>query len=307
MRISVIIPTFKRPDYLAKALRGLAGQLRPADQIVLGVREEDGGTAEFLATSAYAVTTATARKPGVIASMNAALAKTDGDIVCLLDDDAEPLPDWLQQIEKRFAEDPRLGMLGGRDLLRDHPEMRDREPLTARVGVFTWYGRFLGNHHRGGGGYRRVDTLKGCNAAARGDLLRRIGFERGLRGEGAQVHWEIALCLDVAAAGFSVAYDPALRVIHHIAPRYGVDQSHRGGFSAEGLFDMVWNEHYVVSRRLPAGQRIRHALWAVLVGSLDAPGLVQYARLVLRRDPRRKERFAITRRAIREGRKAGCA
>ena len=307
MRISVIIPTFKRPDYLAKALRGLAGQTRQADQIVLGVREGDNETAGFLASCASAVTTAPSGGPGVIASMNAALAKTDGDIVCLLDDDAEPLPDWLQKIEERFAADPKLGMLGGRDLLRDHPEMRAAEPTTTRVGVFTWYGRFLGNHHRGGGGFRRVDTLKGCNAAARGDLLRRIGIERGLRGSGAQVHWEVALCLDVAAAGFAVAYDPEIRVIHHIAPRYGVDQSHRGGFSAEGLFDMVWNEHFVVSRRLPAGKRARHFLWAVLVGSLDAPGIVQYGRLVLRRDPLRKERFAITRRAIHEGRKAGCA
>ncbi|MFA7343606.1 MAG: glycosyltransferase [Terrimicrobiaceae bacterium] len=303
MRVSVIIPTFKRAEYLARALRGLAGQTRQADQVVLGVREGDSETAEFLASASVEVKTVPTSEPGVVASMSAALAMTDGDIVCLLDDDAEPLPDWLERIEGRFAKEPKLGIIGGRDLLRDHPEMRAAEPTTTRVGVFTWYGRFLGNHHRGGGGFRRVDTLKGCNAAARGDLLRRIGFEMGLRGAGAQVHWEVALCLDVAAAGFDVAYDPEIRVIHHIAPRYGVDQSHRGGFSPEGLFDMVWNEHFVVSRRLSAGKKIRHLLWAVLVGSLDAPGLVQYVRLFLRRDPRRNGRFAITMRAICSGRK----
>jgi len=305
VRISVLIPTFRRSAFLEKSLRGLSAQTRPPDQIVVGVREGDAETADFLSRRPEDLVVASTSVPGVIASMTAALAKTDGEIVCLLDDDAEPLPDWLELIESRFASHPELGILGGRDLLRDHPEMRAAEPTTLRVGVFTWGGRFLGNHHRGGGGFRPVDTLKGCNAAARGDLLRRLGFEQGLRGGGAQVHWEIALCLDVAAAGFLVAYDPQIRVIHHIAPRYGIDQGHRGGFSPEGIFDMVWNEHFVVSRRLPFWQRLRHGLWAVLVGSLDAPGVAQYLRLLLRRDPHRSERFALTLRAIHAGRKAG--
>ena len=157
----------------------------------------------------------------------------------------------------------------------------------------------------GGGSFRRVDTLKGCNAAVRGDLLRRIGFEQSLRGAGAQVHWEIALCLDVAAAGFGVAYDPEIRVIHHIAPRYDIDQGHRGVFSPEGLYDMVWNEHFVVSNRMSPAKSFRHFLYSVLVGSYSAPGAVQYLRLLLHRDPRRNERFMIARKAIRDGRRAG--
>jgi len=307
VKISVIIPTFRRPTYLSTALSALAAQSRSPDQIVLGLRRGDEETEAALRDPARdlpEVEKAFAEVPGVVASMQSALELTRGDIVCLLDDDAEPLPDWIEKIAARFSSDARLGMVGGRDLLRDHPEMRAAEPTTGRVGIFTWYGRLLGNHHRGGGGFRRVDTLKGCNAAVRGDLLRRIGFEQRLRGEGAQVHWEIALCLDVAAAGFGVAFDPEIRVVHHIAPRYDVDQGHRGGFSPEGLYDMVWNEHFVVSRRMTAGKRARHLLWALLVGSLDAPGAAQYVRLLLRRDPRRNERLAITWNAIRDGRKA---
>lgn len=302
MSISVIVPTFRRPEYLAKALDGLSKQSRPADQIVIGAREGDTATEAMLKKSPLALEIAMTREVGVIASMNAAASVTTGDIVCLLDDDAEPLPDWISRIESRFAENSRLGILGGRDLLRDHPEMRAAEPTTARVGVFTWYGRFLGNHHRGGGAYRQVDTIKGCNAAVRGKLLRELGFERRLRGAGAQVHWEIALCLDVAAAGYEAAFDPDLRVIHHIAPRFDDDQSHRGKFSADGLYNMVWNEHFVVATRVkPLRSRI-HLAWAKLVGSLDAPGLAQYARLMLRKDETRKIRFAITRRAMKDAR-----
>jgi len=303
MKISVIVPTFRRPDFLAKALDGLSKQIRPADQIVIGVRAGDILTMELLQKSPLAPEVAVTLEPGVIASMNVAAAVTTGDVVCLLDDDAEPLPDWISRIESRFAQNPSLGILGGRDLLRDHPEMRAAEPTTKRVGIFTWYGRFLGNHHRGGGDYRRVDTIKGCNAAVRGEILRKGGFERRLRGTGAQVHWEIALCLDVAAAGYEAAFDPDLRVIHHIAPRFDSDQSHRGKFSPEGLYNMVWNEHFVVATRVKRLRSGIHLAWAQLVGSLDAPGLAQYIRLMLKKDETRNTRFAITRRAMRDARR----
>lgn len=303
MRVSVIIPTYRRPEFLRKALAGLAGQSRKADQIVVGAREDDVETVNVLAGCNLPTETATTHLPGVIASMNEAAARTTGDVVCLLDDDAEPLPDWISRIEGRFAGDPRLGALGGRDLLRDHPEMRAAEPLVKNVGIFTWYGRFYGNHHRGGGPYRRVRTFKGCNAAVRGDLLRRIGFESRLKGTGAQVHWEVALCLDVEAAGYEVAFDHEIRVIHHIAPRHGQDQSHRGKFSPEGLHDMVWNDHFIARTRLSAIDSLRHLCWALAIGSLDAPGLIQYLRLMLRGDVTRGERLRITRRAIWEARR----
>jgi len=310
MRLSVIIPTYKRPGYLAMALRGLATQVRPADQVILGIRESDDETAGFLKTSVppgLAVETVTVREGGVLASMSAAAARADGDVICLLDDDAEPKPDWLARIEEHFLNDQQLGVLGGRDLLQDHPEMRQTEPTTECVGLFTIYGRILGNHHRGAGKFRLVDLVKGCNAAVRGSLLHKIGFIGGLRGRGAQVHWELALCLDAAKQGYTVAYDPALQVIHHIAPRHDDDQIHRGGFSAEGLYDMVWNEHFVVGTRARRGRRAAHLIWALAVGSLTAPGLLQFFRLCLRSDPDRSERLSTTVRATLAGRRAAAA
>lgn len=307
MRLSVIIPTFKRPEYLAKALRGLAGQVRPADQIVLGVRESDEETTRFLAGSIpgeLAIQTAVVGEPGVIASMNAAASRTDGDVVCLLDDDAEPTSDWLMRIEEHFKSEPKLGVLGGRDLLQDHPEMRLAESTTKEVGLFTAYGRILGNHHRGEGPYRPVDLVKGCNASVRGILLREMKFINGLRGRGAQVHWELAMCLDAANRGYTVAYDPAVQVIHHIAPRHDDDQIHRGRFSVEGLYDMVWNEHYVIGLYAHGARRLMHLLWSLGVGSLTSPGLVQFLRLCLRSDQHRLERLLTTFRATLNGRQA---
>ncbi len=304
MRISVIIPTFRRPQFLEKALRGLACQRRAPDQVVLGLREGDEETARFLATlpaQTLPLETASTAIPGVIASMSAAARQTDGEIVCLLDDDAEPEPDWLEKIEARFNAEPNLGILGGRDLLQDNPEMRRAEPTTECVGLFKWYGRMLGNHHRGSGPYRHAQIVKGCNAAIRGPLLRKIGFEDRLRGGGAQVHWELALCLDAANEGYDIGYDPAIRVLHHVAPRHDVDLTHRGIFSPQGLSDMVWNEHFIVATRCGRVRRFMHLAWALMIGTKTAPGGVQYLRLLREGDTNRAAKVKTTLRALWDG------
>ena len=305
MRISVIIPTYRRPQFLKKALLGLECQRREPDQVVLGIRTGDQETSDFLSTlegiSALPLETATTGTPGVIASMSAAASKTDGEIVCLLDDDAQPEPDWLEKIEARFAQEPTLGILGGRDLLQDNPERRLAEATTECVGVFKWYGRILGNHHRGSGPYRHCHIVKGCNASVRGPLLREIGFDGRLRGSGAQVHWELALCLDIANAGYSVGYDPAIRVIHHVAPRHDNDLTHRGIFSPEGLSDMVWNEHFIFATRCGRARRLIQLTWAILIGTSAAPGFVHYLRLACHGDSNRTAKLRTAFRAMWEG------
>jgi len=286
-------------------LRGLTSQRRPADQVIIGTREGDEETTAFLSAalpeSSLPVEIAGVTAPGVIASMAAAARQASGDIVCLLDDDAEPEPDWLEKIEARFAAEADLGILGGRDLLQDNPEMRRREPMTEKVGIFQWFGRILGNHHRGSGPYRYVDIVKGCNAAIRGPLLRRIGFESRLRGKGAQVHWELALCLDAASEGYHIRYDPEIRVLHHVAPRHDNDLTHRGIFSPAGLADMVWNEHFIVVTRCGLARRSMHMAWSLLVGTKTAPGILQFLRLMREGDPHRRAKLATTYRAIWEG------
>jgi GT2 family glycosyltransferase len=308
MNISVVIPTYRRPDYLAKALSGLINQNRKPDEVVIGTREGDEFTAQFLAefhTELFPLKIVVVTVPGVIASMNAGIQESSGDLVCLLDDDAEPLPDWVEKVETAFYQDPKLGALGGRDLLQDHPEMRREEPTTDQVGILTPYGRIIGNHHRGEGAFRHVDLLKGCNIAINGNLLREIGIETQLLGQGAQVHWELALCLDLKRKGFVVAYDPSLKIIHHIAPRLDDDQIHRGKFSRQGLYDLVYNEHFVIHSRLNGQRALFHFLWSLAVGSLAAPGLVQYLRGKLRKEKLMEQKLLVTLRATLKGKSNG--
>ena len=49
MKITVLVPTYRRPDDLCRCLDALKTQERPADQVIVTVREDDAETAAFFA------------------------------------------------------------------------------------------------------------------------------------------------------------------------------------------------------------------------------------------------------------------
>ena len=296
--ISVLVPSWRRPDALERCLRALAAQTVAPLEIVVGLRDDDAESArcvdrlrDALAVTLRCVTT---REPGVVASMNTALAACVGDIVALTDDDTEPHRDWLARIDRAF-DDPRVGGVGGRDWQLN--ERGDR----AEVGRVQWFGRTIGNHHLGAGPARSVDILKGANAAFRRRLLTPIGFDTRLAGGGAQMFWELAVCLPIRRAGWTLIYDPAIAVEHHIAPRFDDDQRHRGVFSAAPQSDAVHNETLGLLEHLHGFGRMMFLLWAFLVGTRIEPGFAQLPRLLLTGDRDAVERW----RATVDGRRRG--
>jgi GT2 family glycosyltransferase len=277
--ISVIVPSWRRPDDLARCLRAVAAQSAPPLEVIVGARAGDAATARVVAADAaargYPVRLATTSEPGVVAAMTTALAEVRGDIVALTDDDSEPRADWLARLAACLR-DPRVAAAGGRDW--QPAERGDR----ADVGRVQWFGRVIGNHHLGSGPARAVDVLKGVNLAVRTPLLRSVGFDPRLRGAGAQVFWELALCLPLRRAGWTLVYDPATAVDHHIAPRHDADLRHRGTFVAGPQVEAVHNETLVLLEHLSAAGRLAFLAWALLVGTRIEPGIAQVPRLLLR-------------------------
>ena len=102
MKMTVLVPTYRRPADLRRCLDALKTQERPADQVIVTVREEDAETAAFFAGYTAAplpLQIVPVTVPGVIAAMNAGLAQSTGDIIALTDDDTAPYTDWLQRME----------------------------------------------------------------------------------------------------------------------------------------------------------------------------------------------------------------
>jgi GT2 family glycosyltransferase len=281
MRVSVLVPSYRRPDSLARCLTALARQGRRPDEVVVGARADD--TATIAAATAaredgLAVRVATTTTPGVVAAMQAALDACSGDVVALTDDDARPFPTWIAGLLAHFEAAPDVGGVGGRDW---QPHERG---ATERVGMVQWFGRVIGNHHLGAGAARDVDVLKGANCAFRAPLLRAVGFDHRLRGTGAQLHWELGVCLPLRRAGWRLVYDPEVAVDHDVAPRHDADNLHRGVFTAAPLRDAVHNEAIALLEHGGLSVRLLYLPWALVIGTGEAPGPVQCARRLLRGD-----------------------
>jgi GT2 family glycosyltransferase len=281
--VSVIVPTYRRVESLERCLRALAAQSRVPDEVVVGIRSDDADSSravESLARTFPAPLRAAATaESGVVAAMNAALSqcRVDSDVIALTDDDTEPRGDWIERLIGCFA-DPTVGGAGGRDW---QPFERGDRPVVGKV---QWFGRMIGNHHLGAGPARDVDVLKGANCAYRAPLLRALGFDTRLAGQGAQLFWELALCLPLRRAGWRLVYDPAIAVEHHVEPRSDGDQLHRGVFAPAPLSDATHNETLVLLENQGVGARAAFMIWAILVGTHHEPGLAQLPRLVIRGD-----------------------
>ncbi len=278
--ISVIVPTWRRPQDLERCLVSLLGQTVLPDEIIVAAKEGDIETLRLVErlqsedAEARFLLSRSGAGANVVGQQNEALALSSGDIVALTDDDSVPRLDWIESIVP-YYDDPSVGGVGGRDW---QPVERWGE---ARVGRLQWFGRVIGNHHLGVGVARDVEVLKGVNCSFRGRELRELGFSRAMRGRGTVIHWELAICFAFLRKGFRLIYDPAIAVDHNIVPRLDGDTNQRGVFEPTSFVHIVHNETYSLLEHLSPVRRLAFFIWCTSIGTRGVPGLAQVPRLVL--------------------------
>ncbi|MEB3181573.1 MAG: glycosyltransferase [Nostocaceae cyanobacterium] len=278
--ITVLIPTYRRPKDLVLCLEALKQQTRPADEVLVVVRDTDAETWTFLKAfnpHPLELRTLTVTVPGVVAAMNAGLDAAQGDFIAITDDDAAPWVDWLARIEAYFLSDSHIAGVGGRDWQYVGTQLKEMGECQV-VGRVQWFGRVIGNHHLGVGEPREVDVLKGVNMSYRQSAIAGLRFDERMRGTGAQVHFEMAFSLALRRSGWKLIYDPAVAVNHYPAKRFDEDQ--RNTFNEIALINAVHNETLILLEYLPPLQRVVFLLWAILVGNRYAWGLVQWLRFL---------------------------
>ncbi|HEY7631006.1 MAG TPA: glycosyltransferase [Thermoleophilaceae bacterium] len=269
--VAVLVPTWKRPEDLARCLHTLRLQRRSPDRVLVVRRPEDEASGRVLAAQAsLPLEEVLVREPGQVAALNAGLDAVTEDVVAITDDDAAPRPDWIEQIECWFARDRQLGALGGRDWVYHGRELQDG--AERRVGEVAWYGRFLSFHHLGTGTAREVDFLKGANMSFRREAIGPLRFNSELRGTGAEYLNDWGFTLAVKRRGWKVVYDPAVAIDHYEGSRNGVDSRSAEGRDAARV--RAFNETYIAVRYLPASRALAHLLFAITVGSTVAPAFV---------------------------------
>jgi len=274
-RVTVVVPSWRRPVALGRCLSGLSVQTRPADEIVVVRRDDDLPTSQAIARAPLEVIESIVTRPGVAAALVTGTLRASGDIIAFTDDDAVPRSTWVDQLLAHFA-DASVGAVGGRDHIHDDDAALKR--LTEDVGRLSSWGRFIGNHSLGTGPPRRVSVLKGVNMAFRREAL---ALPLDYQGPGTQPDWEVAACLWAGARGWGVVYDPAIVVDHYPGSRVEGDLRERR--DAEAVRAAAYN--LVAGILLSRPELLwRRALFGLVLGQSEVPGLLRAALALPRRE-----------------------
>jgi glycosyltransferase involved in cell wall biosynthesis len=279
MNITVVIPTYRRPEDLERCLEALKKQTIIADEVLIVVRSIDDKTWSFLENfdqESLPIRVVQVSMPGQIVALNAGLDEAKGEIIAITDDDAVPHTDWLERIKTHYLTDKALGGVGGRDFLYINNQLVQGTKKT--VGKLQWFGRAIGNHHLGIGETREVDMLKGANMSFHKNAIAGLRFDQRLRGTGAQVHNDLMFCLMVKKRGWKIIYDPKIEIDHYQGQRF--DEDKRQQFNSLALSNMVHNETLALLEYLSPLRSFAFLIWAVLIGTSGSPGLLQWLRFL---------------------------
>ena len=304
LRLSVILPTYRRPAALRRCLEGLAAGTRlPGETLVVAHRQDpESGELEALLApfcERLGARLVWAERAGQIHQMNAGLAAATGEVVCFTDDDCVPRPPWLERLAAPYA-DASVGGVGGRDVV--HHGDRISEAPGRRVGQITWCGRVIGNHHLCfPPGLIEVQHLKGANMSFRREITPPLD-PRMVLGAGSGSLNDTELSLAVRARGYRLLYDPEALVDHYPAPRHGA--THRNLDHPEQVFLDAHNWAYCLSKHSPWTRRLVFLLYAYGMGCGNRPGVVKYLGAVPRGPAAATRQWLVTCRGLRAGRRA---
>jgi glycosyltransferase involved in cell wall biosynthesis len=275
-KMSVIIPSYKRPSDLKCCLGALGRQTRAPDEVIVVAREEDAETSVMVASGNFGLKELRVlhvRQPGLLAAMNYGIDTVESDLIVFTDDDAEAHPDWLERIEESFK-NPEIGAVGGRDWIQLPAEPHLYNPAEVRrVGILSWYGKAFGNHHCPVRGHRqKVMFLKGVNMAIRRKALGSGRIDTRLRGSGSQAGTELDLCMQIRQSGFVILFDDRILVKHHSSPRPEADD--RCDLTGTVTRDVCFNTHYLVAKHYGLMRSLTHLGNSLLLGGRFVPGLL---------------------------------
>src|SRR5262245_25726766 len=146
MRVSVVIPTYRRPALLARCLAAVASQqFDPAAYEILVADDADDDQTRHQVKSFAATTPVSLRyltvtsAHGPAAARNVGWRAARGAVVAFTDDDTVPDPGWLAAGVPPFERDPDLAAAAGRTVvpIPDRPTDYERNESGLAAAEFV--------------------------------------------------------------------------------------------------------------------------------------------------------------------------
>jgi len=276
--LSVVIPTYQRPDWIRRAVHSIAIQDPLPAEVIAIARDTDFPTHAAIAdlqreSLPFPLRSELVSEPGFIPPVRLGLSVAASDIIAVMDDDAEAVAGWTDRLLRPYA-DNSVGAVGGR-YINSSEDGPTPVPDVDRVAYVNRWGQFVGNLYCNPRFTDPVDVwfMIGGNMSFRREVARQLEFDMQLNRNVAN-GYEVDIGLQVRRMGWRIVFDPLLAVRHYSAPRQtaGLRTSSR-----DSIQWYAFNQTRVALRRLPAAQRSVAVAYQLAVGERRAPGLLPLA------------------------------
>jgi GT2 family glycosyltransferase len=228
MKTTVFICTYNRGNLINDTLKSIiVNQTRKPDEIIIvngGGEKNCQSTLVKWKTIFSNIKIIKTENINLANSRNIGLPYCKGDLILQTDDDARPLPDWIEKLEKVHARYPAAGVIGGDVIDASRGNFLSK---IADIATFP-------NHKK----VQKVRSVPGVNSSYKKEVIEMIGDydETLFRGEDVDYNWR------AIQKGWDVLYCPEIKVKHLHRPTW------------KGLFQqhfMYGRAHYLVRRKWP--------------------------------------------------------
>jgi GT2 family glycosyltransferase len=283
MKVSVIVPAYKRPKLLINCLTSLLWQTRKPNFIYITAQRNDSKVKNVVEEwieqygKIINVEFIIVDIPGQSHAMNQAIKRIKGGIVCFIDDDGEAEKDWIKRIVKWY-EDPAIGGVGG--FVYQHSEGKIDTGKSDVVGMVTWYGKVVGLHHYEIPEVKETMFFKGCNMSFRRSCL--PYSDENLKYE--QFYDEVDVGLTVLEKGYKLIFDPQIKVTHYDSQQFYIAK--RRELKRRRVWSHNYNYIYVMLKHAKKNQILPILIYSFLFMRTTYSGLFPFLFLkFLRRKP----------------------
>jgi GT2 family glycosyltransferase len=248
---SVIVPSFNGAHLLPACLESLAAQSHPNLEVIVADGASTDGTSELLDYRYPTVRLIRLRRNlGFTGNVNAGLRAARGEVLCLLNNDAQADDDWVGACVESLALHTEIGSVASKVLYADGRTINSAGDLFHRDGA----PRQRGNGELDGPQWSVSANVFGASGGAA--AFRRAMLEDvGLLDERFFMYLEdVDLAFRSQLRGWSCRYEPAAHV------------RHLGGASGGGKLESFYNGRNLIrllARDIPSGL-VRCMLPAIL-------------------------------------------
>jgi glycosyltransferase involved in cell wall biosynthesis len=162
--VSVVIPARDDAEELRRCLELLAGQTRPADEVIVVDNASRDDTAEVARRGGARVVECARR--GIPAASAAGLDAATGDLLLRLDADCRPDADWIDEVVRAFERHPSTAAFTGGARFVDGPRIARRALAGVYLGAYTAAGALALGHRPLFGSNLAIRAAHWCAVAA---------------------------------------------------------------------------------------------------------------------------------------------